>query len=85
MKLEVYEILHQFNDGMEKAISQLESLGTIEGFSGQSVTVFVQDAERVRAGVNRWIAEEIHKDADQAAARIDKERAAQEQSTKTED
>jgi hypothetical protein len=81
MELEVFEILHGFNDGMEEAIGQLESLETVKGF-GESVASFLRDAERLRAGVNRYMAERIHKDADEEAIRIDKQRAAEQAAVK---
>jgi hypothetical protein len=80
MKLEVFEILHGFNEGMEKAIGQLESLQTMGEFSGDAVNTFLHDAERVQAGVNRWMAEYIHRESDREAAALDKVREAESQS-----
>ena len=73
MKLEVFEALLGINKGLDEAIGNLESLETIEGFGQVSVQKFSLETERLQAGINRYVAEQMIAEANQDCARLDKQ------------
>jgi hypothetical protein len=72
MKVEVFEALLGINKGLDEAIGNLESLETIEGFGNESVQKFCMEAERLQAGINRYVAEQMRDEASQDCDRLDK-------------
>jgi hypothetical protein len=71
MKVEVFEALLGINKGLDEAIGYLESLETIDGFGNESVQKFSLEAERLQAGINRYVAEQMIAEANQDCARLD--------------
>lgn len=71
MKVQVFEILYGVNEGLDKAITHLQSLETIGERWKTSIERFRVEVERVRAGINRYLSEQIGLEADDEAARLD--------------
>jgi hypothetical protein len=83
MKVEVFEALLGINKGLDEAIGSLESLETIEGFRSESVQKFWLEAERLQAGINRHVAEQMIAEANQDCVRLDKLLAPEPKSTES--
>jgi hypothetical protein len=79
MQLAVFEKLLALNRGLDQVISDLRELEDMKEFDKSSMSFFTHDAEQLRAGVNRYIAEMIVKDADSESVRLDAERPAPEE------
>ena len=73
MKVEVFEALLGINKGLDEAIGNLQSLETIEGFAHVSLQKFSLETERLQAGINRYVAEQMIAEANQDCTRLDKQ------------
>jgi hypothetical protein len=83
MRVKVFERLLSVNRGLGQVIGDLKSLDSVEELKGDSLAKFAVDAERLKAAVNRFVAEMVRIDADNEAARIDKMRTPETQTTTT--
>lgn len=70
MHIEVFEKLLNLNRNFERVIVNLKHLESVEGFGKTSVEKFRLEAERLRAGINRYVSEQIGDDADKECERL---------------
>ena len=71
MRVEVFEKLLNLNRNLERVIVNLKYLESAPEFDPGSVRLFVRDAEGLKHGVNRYVAERIQADADAEAVKLD--------------
>jgi hypothetical protein len=76
MRVNVFGTLHNLNDGFERVINDLKRLRGVNELKHDSVQGFVLQAEELRAGVNRFVAQEIHASAEADHTKFEKLRLA---------
>lgn len=74
MHAEVFERLLSLNRGLEQVIADLKSLESVKEFDQGSIELYTRNAEDLKAGVNRYVAEMIIADADRESVRLDAQR-----------